>query len=113
MCIRDRIQACETNWTEARIVAGDFNMQAGTPEHKSMLEGHTDAWLAAKAMGTATNYSGNCDGCTRNSRIDYIFTSKAATSVALKSVQIFDTRPAGSTVMASDHKPMLAIYELK
>ena len=107
------IQACETNWTEARIVAGDFNMQPGTAEHKSMLAGHTDAWLTAKAMGTAINYAGNCDGCTRNSRIDYIFTSKAATSVVLKSVQIFDTRPAGSTVMASDHKPMLAIYDLK
>jgi endonuclease/exonuclease/phosphatase family metal-dependent hydrolase len=106
------IQACESNWAEARIVAGDFNMQAGTAEHKSMLEGHADAWTTAKTLGTAVNYSGNCDGCTRNSRIDYIFTSKGATSLALKSVQMFDTRNAKGA-MASDHKPMLAIYNLK
>jgi endonuclease/exonuclease/phosphatase family metal-dependent hydrolase len=106
------IQACEINWAEARIVAGDFNMQAGTAEYTSMLAAHADAWVAAKALGTAKNYSGNCDGCTRNSRIDYVFTSKGAASLVLKSVEIVDTRNA-SGVMPSDHKPMLAVYTIK
>jgi endonuclease/exonuclease/phosphatase family metal-dependent hydrolase/regulation of enolase protein 1 (concanavalin A-like superfamily) len=106
------IQRCQQNWAEARIVAGDFNMQPETAEYKSMTEGHVDAFKAAKALGTFTNYSGNCDGCTRNSRIDYIFTSKGASTLALKSLQIFDTRNSKG-VMASDHKPMLAIYTIK
>ncbi len=106
------IQRCQLNWTEARIVAGDFNMQPETAEYKSMLEGHVDAFKAAKSLGTFVNYSGNCDGCTRNSRIDYIFTSKGASALSLKSLQIFDTRNS-SGVMASDHKPMLAVYTIK
>ena len=73
-----------------------------------MAEGHVDAWVAAKALGTALNYPGNCDGCTRNSRIDYVFTSKAAW-LTLQSAQVFDTRNAKG-VMASDHKPLLVVY---
>ena len=106
------LQACETNWPEARIAAGDYNMQADTAEYKSMTEGHVDAWRAAKALGTAVNYSGNCDGCTRNSRIDFVFTSKGASWLVLTSAEIFDTRNA-SGVMASDHKPMLVVYDVK
>jgi endonuclease/exonuclease/phosphatase family metal-dependent hydrolase len=106
------LQGCEKNWAEAKIAAGDYNMQADTAEYNSMTEAHVDAWRAAKALGTAKNYSGNCDGCTRNSRIDYVFTSKAATFLTLKSVEIFDTRNA-SGVMPSDHKPMLVVYDVK
>jgi endonuclease/exonuclease/phosphatase family metal-dependent hydrolase len=106
------LQVCERNELESRIVAGDFNMQADTAEYKSMTEGHVDAWRAAKTLGTATNYPGNGDGCTRNSRIDFVFTSKGATNLVLKSAQIFDTRNA-SGVMASDHKPMLVTYTAK
>ena len=87
-------------------------MQAGSAEYNSMLEGHVDAWKAAKALGTAKNYTGNCDGCTKNSRIDYVFTSKGASFLTLKSAEIFDTRNA-SGVMASDHKPMLVVYEVR
>ncbi len=106
------IQACETNWAEARIVAGDFNMQASTAEHKSMLEGHTDAWLAAKTMGTASTTPATAMAARATAASTTSSRSKGATSLALKSVQIFDTRNA-SGVMASDHKPMLAIYDLK
>ena len=102
------IQACEEKWPEARVVAGDFNMQAGTAEYKSMTEGHVDAWVAAKALGKALNYEGNCDGCTRNTRIDYVFTSKGAW-LTLQSAQVFDTRNSKG-VMASDHKPLLVVY---
>jgi endonuclease/exonuclease/phosphatase family metal-dependent hydrolase len=105
------LQGCEQSWTEARIAAGDFNMQTGSAEYNSMATGHTDAWLVAKSLGTAVNYSGNCDGCTRNSRIDYVFTSKGATLLTLKSAQIFDTRDANG-YMPSDHKPLLVTYQV-
>ena len=106
------LQACGQQWSESRIFAGDYNMQAGSAEYYAALEGHTDAWKTAKALGTATNYSGNCDGCTRNSRIDYVFTSKGATNVVLKSAHIFDTRNSAG-VMPSDHKPLLVVYDVK
>jgi endonuclease/exonuclease/phosphatase family metal-dependent hydrolase len=104
--------ACASTWPEARIYAGDFNAQPFTAEYKLMANVATDAWLAAKALGTATNYYGNCDGCTRNSRIDWVFTSKGATNLTLKSAQIYDTRNA-SGALASDHKPLLVVYEVR
>jgi endonuclease/exonuclease/phosphatase family metal-dependent hydrolase len=103
------LRTCEKGWAEARIAAGDFNMQAFTSEYYSMATDHTDAWLAAPSR---LNYPGNCDGCTRNSRIDYVFTSKGASWLVLKSAQIFDTRNSNG-VMASDHKPMLVTYDVK
>ena len=106
------LQACQRNWPEARIAAGDYNMQAGSDEYDSMTEDHTDAWRSAKAMGKATNYPGNCDGCTRRSRIDYVFTSKGASWLKLKSAQVMDTRNSRG-VMASDHKPMLVVYDVQ
>ena len=105
------LQACEQLRPEARIAAGDYNMQPGSAEYKSMTEAHVDAWPAAKAIGKALNYSGNCDGCTRNSRIDYVFTSKGASLLKLASAEIFDTRDANG-VMPSDHKPLLVVYDL-
>lgn len=105
------LQACEQALPEARVAAGDYNMQAGSAEYNSMIEGHVDAWVAAKALGTAVNYPGNCDGCTRNSRIDYVFTSKGASWLRLKSAEVFDTRDAKG-VMASDHKPLLVVYDV-
>jgi endonuclease/exonuclease/phosphatase family metal-dependent hydrolase len=106
------LQACAANKAQNRILAGDFNMQAGTDAYVQAMIGHTDAWKVAKALGAAVNYPGNCDGCTRNSRIDYVFTSAGATGIALKSAEIVDTRNTAG-VMASDHKPMLVVYELK
>jgi endonuclease/exonuclease/phosphatase family metal-dependent hydrolase len=106
------LQVCAQNWSEARILAGDYNMQAGSAEYKTATVGYTDAWVAAKAAKTAINYSGNCDGCTRNSRIDYVFTSNTATFLTLKSAQVVDTRDAAG-VMPSDHKPLLVVYEVR
>jgi endonuclease/exonuclease/phosphatase family metal-dependent hydrolase len=103
------LQACAGNWSEARILAGDYNMQYGSTEYKASVVDYTDAWLAAKALGTATNYSGNCDGCTRNSRIDYVFTSKGASFLRLQAAQVVDTRNSAG-VMPSDHKPLLVTY---
>jgi len=58
------------------------------------------------------NYDGNCDGCTRNSRIDYIFSSQGASSwLTLRNAQVFDARDANG-IMPSDHKPMRVIYDV-
>jgi endonuclease/exonuclease/phosphatase family metal-dependent hydrolase len=103
------LKACGLNWSEARIAAGDYNMQADTGEYIEMATGQYDAWRNAP---TKINYPGNCDGCTRNSRIDYVFSSKGATWLVLKSAQIYDTR-SSSGVMASDHKPMVVTYEVR
>jgi endonuclease/exonuclease/phosphatase family metal-dependent hydrolase len=104
-----QLQSCASNWSEARILAGDFNMQAGSTEYKQAASTYDDAWPTAKALGTATNFSGNCDGCTRNSRIDYIFSSKGASFLKVKSAQVFDVRDANG-VAPSDHRPMLVVY---
>jgi endonuclease/exonuclease/phosphatase family metal-dependent hydrolase len=103
---------CMDNFSQQRLVAGDFNAQAGASELRLMTDGHSDAWAKAKSLNATTNYSGNCDGCTRNSRIDYLFTSKSASALQLKSVQMIDTRD-GSGVMASDHKPMVTVFSVR
>jgi endonuclease/exonuclease/phosphatase family metal-dependent hydrolase len=106
------MQGCADDWPQARIIAGDYNMQVGTTEYNQAVVGYTDAWKVAKAAGTAINYSGNCDGCTRNSRIDYVFTSTGATFLAIKSAQMVDTRDS-SGYMPSDHKPLVVTYAVK
>ena len=104
--------ACMSSFAEQRMVAGDFNAGTGTPEINAMLVGYNDMWPYSKSLGLTTNYSGNCDGCTRNSRIDYLFVSKAATALVVKKAEILDTRNA-SGVMASDHKPMVVTFEIQ
>ncbi len=104
--------ACGASWAESKVVAGDFNANPGTAELNLMGQTHQDAWSQAKTLGAALNYPGNCDGCTKNSRIDFIFASKTAAGIELKSTQVFDSRDVNG-VMASDHKPTLAIYALK
>ncbi len=106
------MQACANAWPEAHIIAGDFNMQYGSAEYNAMAATYTDAWLAAKGFGTATNYPGNCDGCTRNSRIDYVFSSKAQAIATVTSAAVLDSRDA-SGVMPSDHKPLLVTFAIK
>ncbi len=106
------LTTCMSSFAEPRLVAGDFNAAVGTTEINLMTAGYVDAWPAAKSIGAAFNFPGNCDGCTRNTRIDYGFTSRAASMLVLKSAQIFDTRNA-SGVMASDHKPLVLAYEVK
>jgi endonuclease/exonuclease/phosphatase family metal-dependent hydrolase len=106
------MRACADAWAEAHIIAGDFNMQAGSTEYNAMAATYSDAWLTAKTLGTATNYPGNCDGCTRSTRIDYVFTSKAQTFATVKAAQIIDSRDA-SGVTPSDHKPMLITFDIK
>jgi endonuclease/exonuclease/phosphatase family metal-dependent hydrolase/regulation of enolase protein 1 (concanavalin A-like superfamily) len=104
--------SCMSQFPQQRLVAGDFNASPSTTEVKNMVADHLDGWLVAKSLGVAVNYSGNCDGCTRGTRIDYMFISKGATALTLKTAEIIDTRDA-SGVMASDHKPMVVTFEVK
>ena len=106
------LTSCMSGFAQQRMVAGDFNAGTGTTEINTMLANYIDGWAKAKSLGVAVNYSGNCDGCTRNSRIDYMFMSKEATALVLKRLEIVDTRNS-SGVMASDHKPMIATFEVK
>jgi endonuclease/exonuclease/phosphatase family metal-dependent hydrolase len=66
-----------------------------------------DAWAKAQSAGTAIAYPGNTAGNTRNSRIDYIFSSKGATALVLKAAQVYNT---GSI---SDHRPVVATFEVR
>jgi endonuclease/exonuclease/phosphatase family metal-dependent hydrolase len=104
--------SCMSNYAQQRVVTGDFNAGTGTTEINKMAAGHVDGWAKAKSLGVTANYSGNCDGCTRNSRIDYMFISKQATGLVLKKIEMIDTRTS-SGVMASDHKPMVTTFEVK
>ena len=106
------LQNCASQWGEAHLIAGDFNMQTYSSEYYTAISGYTDGWAAASSAGTTANYSGNCDGCTRNSRIDYIFSSQGAWFLSVESARIFDTRD-GYGYMASDHKPMVVTYSVR
>jgi endonuclease/exonuclease/phosphatase family metal-dependent hydrolase len=110
------IQAKEvTAWAapqpENRILAGDMN---AWPDQTSIAHYNTlyhDSWNVALANGTATAFPGNT-GQTKNGRIDYIFYSRGSTNLFVKSSQVYDTRDANG-VMASDHRPLLTVFEVR
>lgn len=94
------------------IVLGDFNLQPSSPEYMEMATAYIDCWAEAKRRGTATNYPGNCDGCTKGSRIDYVWLRRdLLAQMATVTAEVVDTRDA-SGVMPSDHKPLLVTLGL-
>jgi len=102
---------CASSWDEARIVAGDFNMGVGSAEYHAMSATYSDNWAAASDKGATTNIS-PCDGCTRNTRIDYIFSSYSAWFLSVQSAEIIDTLD-GNGYMASDHRPVVVTYNVQ
>ena len=100
------------NYPEQRILAGDFNAWPGAAEISNMTSGHYDAWAVAVQNNVDVAYSGNTAGNTRNSRIDYVFYSKGATRLRLRQARVFDIRNS-SGVMPSDHRPVMATFELR
>ncbi len=89
------------------IWCGDFNCAPSSPEYQAIIGyGYVDAWIAAESR---TNYPGNCDGCTKGGRIDYVFVHEAA-KLRVSKAEIIDTRD-GKGVLASDHKPLLVTLE--
>jgi endonuclease/exonuclease/phosphatase family metal-dependent hydrolase len=107
-----QLVAWADNHAEQRIIAGDFNGWPGTAEIDEMLETHKDGWLIAKSKGTAVSYSGNPDGNTRNTRIDYVFYSKGATALAVTRAQVYDTRNS-SGAKPSDHNPLIVTFDVR
>jgi endonuclease/exonuclease/phosphatase family metal-dependent hydrolase len=99
----------ETTLVEGRIIAGDLNAWPGSTDIANIkAAGYIETWSAAKALGTAVG-----NGITHGShQIDYIFQSKGATMLTLRSSTIYNTADANG-VMPSDHNPILAVFEVK
>jgi endonuclease/exonuclease/phosphatase family metal-dependent hydrolase len=107
------LHACVGNFAEQKIVAGDFNAKASSTEIALMATQFNDGWAKAASLGTAVSYPGNTSfGATRNARIDYIWSSKKASYLVVKSAEVFDTRDAYGK-MPSDHKPLMVRFEVK
>ena len=106
------LKAWADNYPEQRILAGDYNAWPGATEISQMTSGHYDTWALAVSQNIDVAYSGNTAGNTRNSRIDYIFSSKGATRLKLTKSQVFDTRNS-SGVMPSDHRPLMSTFEVR
>ena len=104
--------AWQKGFAEARIIVGDFNAQPSTTESATMRLTYIDSWAQAQQDGRAIAYPGNTAGNTRNTRLDYIYYSKGATTLKLLSSQVFDVRDAKG-IMPSDHRPLLSIFEIK
>jgi endonuclease/exonuclease/phosphatase family metal-dependent hydrolase len=100
------------NYPEQRIIAGDFNAWPGATEISIMKADYKDSWAVAQSLDIDVAYSGNTAGNTRNSRIDYIWHSENASRLKLKQVRVYDVRNS-SGVMPSDHRPLMATYEVK
>jgi endonuclease/exonuclease/phosphatase family metal-dependent hydrolase len=107
------LKACTASFAEQKIIAGDFNAKAGSTEINMMKATFNDAWLIADAAGTAVSYPGNTSyGATRNARIDYVWYSLGASKLVLKKAEVLDARNS-SGVAPSDHKPLVATYEVR
>ncbi len=108
----NQLKSWGSSFSQQWIFAGDFNAWPGATEIKNMTSSNYDAWAVAVAAGTQIAYAGNTAGNTRNSRIDYVFYSKSASRLKVKAAQVFDTRDS-SGVAPSDHRPVMATFEVK
>jgi endonuclease/exonuclease/phosphatase family metal-dependent hydrolase len=97
---------------EQRIIAGDFNALPTWSEIAQMKLTYYDSWVEAQADGTDITYAGNPNGDTRNSRIDFIYYSRNATKLTLKSSQVYDTRDSNGQ-MPSDHRPLMSVFTVQ
>ena len=122
------IQSFMSNFSEPRIVGGDFNAGPDLSETIHMAEQYYDTWVQAMNIGTASAYPDNpvyMHTRTRRGRIDYIWASKGG-NVVLKSMQIPDVRDLNNKnvvvwlgnaddwgVRPSDHNPTVAVIEIR
>jgi endonuclease/exonuclease/phosphatase family metal-dependent hydrolase len=101
------------NYPEQRILAGDFNAWDGAPEILKLLEQYFDAWRVARSAGTSIGYSGNTGGATKGgARIDYVFYSRGASRLTLQQARVFNIVQSNG-VSPSDHRPVLAVFEVR
>ena len=103
-----QVVAWADNYAEQRIVAGDFNFWNTTSQYTEMSKTHNDGWVAARNKGTAFSYSGNPDGNTRNTRIDYVWYSKGATALVVTRADVYNTK---TTI--SDHNAVMVTFQVR
>ena len=97
-----------SNFSEPRIMLGDFNTWPGTSDYYLMAQPYQDAWTAGQSAGTAWAFNGS--GSTHgDSRFDYIYYSRNSV-LSLRSVKVPDTRVNG--VWPSDHHPVIAEFKV-
>jgi endonuclease/exonuclease/phosphatase family metal-dependent hydrolase len=104
-----------TNWAasqpENRIITGDMNAWPDQSSIGHFTSLYNDSWAVAAANGTATAFPGN-SGETKNGRIDFVFYSKGASNLSVKSSQVVDTRDSNGN-MPSDHRPVLTVFNVR
>ena len=118
-----------SGFSEQRIVCGDFNAGPDTAEMTGMMSPYFDYWQVAMSAGVATAYPDNpvyMHTRTRRGRIDYVFYSRGASNLTLRSAQIPDTRDLSNPnvviflgtlddrgVRPSDHNPVLVTFDVR
>jgi endonuclease/exonuclease/phosphatase family metal-dependent hydrolase len=101
------------SYAENRIIAGDMNAWPDQSSIAEFAKTYHDSWAVAASQGTAQPVAGiSPSGATKNGRIDYIFYSKGASQLVLKSSKVYDTRDA-SGYMPSDHRPIVSTFEVR
>ena len=117
-----------SNFSEPRIIVGDFNGGPDTTEALSMTASYIDSWSRSMDLGTAVAYPDNPVGIytrTRRGRIDYIFYSSQNSALLVRDARIPDSRDLSNTnvviklgtaddagVRPSDHNFMVTDFDL-
>jgi len=123
------LTAWASGFAESRIVCGDFNAGPDTTEITGMTNLYYDYWQVAMSLGVATAYPDNpvyFQTRTRRGRIDYVFYSRGASSLTLRSAQIPDSRDLSNTnvveflgtlddlgVRPSDHNQVVVTFDVR
>ncbi|MFY9569977.1 MAG: endonuclease/exonuclease/phosphatase family protein, partial [Blastocatellia bacterium] len=122
-----------TSWAsgfaESRIICGDFNAGPDTSEMSGMMAQHYDYWQMAMSAGVASAYPDNpvyMHTRTRRGRIDYVYYSRGASNLTLRSAQIPDSRDLSNTnvvvllgtlddrgVRPSDHNQVVVTFDVR
>jgi endonuclease/exonuclease/phosphatase family metal-dependent hydrolase len=122
------LKSWASNFSEPRVVTGDFNGGPDTAEALSMTDSYIDSWSRSMDMGTAVSYPDNPVGMhtrTRRGRIDYVFYASQDATLALRTARIPDSRDLNNPnvvirlgtaddagVRPSDHNFVVADFDL-
>jgi endonuclease/exonuclease/phosphatase family metal-dependent hydrolase len=97
-----------TNFSDPRIMMGDFNTDPGTSDYYIVATPYQDSWTEAQSAGTASAFNGS--GATNGgSRFDYVFHSRVG-SISLSGVVVPDLTVGG--VKPSDHDPVIGVFTI-
>ncbi len=105
--------AWASSFPENRILAGDMNAWPDQSSIAAYNKTYADSWAVAESKGTAYAFSGlSPSGATKKGRIDYIFYSKGAGDLSVRSSQVYDTRDSKG-IMPSDHRPVVTTFVVR